>query len=84
MTRLSNHCHTRTQQRAIDPAVIEMLIFLGVEIDIDNEACKLAIPKREKQNIIKMLKKLTRAVEKSPYAVLSHNGLVITAAHKHN
>lgn len=84
MTNLTNHSVKRCQQRGIDPVVIEMLVMLGVEVDWDNEACTLAFGKREKKNLLKTLKKCTRAVERAPYIVLSHGGDVITTAHKYN
>ena len=84
MAVLTNHSAKRCQQRGITPAVVDLLIMLGAEVDIDNEACTLAFSKRGRKNLLKTLKKCTRAVEKDPYIVLSHSGEVITTAHKYN
>ena len=84
MANLSSHSAKRCQQRGIDPAVVERLVMLGADIEMDNEASKLAFNKHEKKRLLKTLKRCSRAVEKAPYVVLSHTGEVITAAHKYS
>ncbi|MEZ9864721.1 hypothetical protein AB4353_16225 [Vibrio breoganii] len=82
MTIMTDHSMIRAQQRGIDPMVIELLILAGKETYSDNEACHLELSKKSKKNIIKRLKSSIRAIEKSPYVVLSHDGTVITTAHR--
>lgn len=84
MANLSNHTIKRCQQRGIDPAVIELLIMLGSDVEMDNEASKLAFNKHDKKRLLKTLKKCRQAVEKAPYVVLAHTGKVITTAHNYN
>jgi hypothetical protein len=84
MPNLSSHSVKRCRQRGIDPAVVELLVMLGVDIEMDNKASKLAFSKREKKHLLRVLKRCSRAVEKAPYAVLAHTGEVITVAHKYN
>ena len=84
MLNLTNHAVKRCKQRGIDPAVVELLIMFGTDIEIDNEASKLAFSKHDKKRLLKMLKKCCRTIEKEPYVVLAHTGEVITAVHKYN
>ncbi|WP_413282499.1 hypothetical protein [Vibrio sp. MA40-2] len=84
MINLTHHSVKRCQQRGIDPAVVELLVAIGIEVNEDNEASKLAFSKREKKRLLKTLKKCTRTVEKTPYVVLSYGGDVITTAHQYN
>ncbi|WP_445777226.1 hypothetical protein [Shewanella sp.] len=84
MTALTDHSVKRCQQRGIDTAVVDLLIMFGAVVNIDNEASKLTLSKREKKRLLKTLKKCTRTIEKAPYIVISHSGEIITAAHRNN
>ncbi|MEZ9947049.1 hypothetical protein BCS96_18660 [Vibrio breoganii] len=82
MAKETQHNQKRRQQRGITPEALEILIAIGVDVHVDNEACHLAVSKKDQKRLLRTLKRLCTIFEKQPYTVLSHDGVVITSAYK--
>lgn len=81
----SNHAKKRIQQRGIDKLLPDLLLQYGVAVDRPGDAYELYIPKRRLAALINEYKGILSALEQAQHVslILSDNGDVITAMHKH-
>lgn len=70
--QLSEHAKIRSQQRVIPNDYIEMILEYGTYIKKPGSALEIKIKKKDKENIIKHLKRLIYLIEKC-----SKKGLLI-------
>ena len=81
---LSEHASKRSQQRAIPPLLIDLLIKFGNRQSVGNGASKLFFDKPSRRQVKAYAGTLSRILDEhlDLYAVVARDNTVVTVAHR--
>ena len=68
--RTTKHCDIRMQQRGISNLEIELIGLFGKQSFIGGSVCEISISKKEKQKLIRRLRKIVENLEGNKEAML--------------
>ena len=82
-TVITRHARTRAQQRAIQPAMLDMLLDYGASLPAGGGAEIVFLPRWTRQELAGQIGAASSDRLASAYAVVSGDGAVITVGHRY-